>query len=78
MTSILGHVKLKQMFPTQISVVDHLRYNVKLGDNHIQNFRLQDILYCYFMPACSIVKTITLRCHGRPDALLHEAFGLVQ
>ena len=28
------------------------------------------------MPACSIVKTITPRCHGRSDALLHEAKGL--
>ena len=34
-----------------------------------------DILYSYFMPVCSIVKTITLRCRGRPDALLHEAEG---
>ena len=25
------------------------------------------------MPVCSIVKTITPRCRGRPDALLHEA-----
>ena len=25
------------------------------------------------MPVCRIVKTITLRCRGRPDALLHEA-----
>ena len=31
------------------------------------------IVYCYFMPVCSIVKTITPRCRGRPDALLHEA-----
>ena len=31
-----------------------------------------DILYSYFMPVCSIVKSITLRCRGRPDALLHE------
>ena len=31
------------------------------------------ILYSYFMPVCSIVKTITPRCRGRPDALLHEA-----
>ena len=29
---------------------------------------------CFF----SIVKTITLRCRGRPDALLHEAEGRVQ
>ena len=36
------------------------------------------ILYSYFMPVCSIVKTITLRCRGRPDALLHEAEGRVQ
>ena len=25
------------------------------------------------MPVCSIVQTITLRCRGRPDALLHKA-----
>ena len=36
------------------------------------------ILYSYFMPVCSIVKTITPRCRGRPDALLHEAEGQVQ
>ena len=29
------------------------------------------IVYSYFMPVCSIVKTITLSCSGRPDALLH-------
>ena len=27
------------------------------------------------MPVCSIVETVTLRCRGRPDALLHEAEG---
>ena len=36
------------------------------------------ILYSYCMPVCSIVKTITPRCRGRPDALLHEAEGRVQ
>ena len=36
------------------------------------------IVYSYLMPACSIVKTITPRCRGRPDALLHEAEGRVQ
>ena len=36
------------------------------------------ILYSYFMPVCSIVKTITPRCCGGPDALLHEAKGRVQ
>ena len=36
------------------------------------------ILYSYFMAVCSIVKTITPRCCGRPDALLHEAEGQVQ
>ena len=30
------------------------------------------ILYGYFMPVCSIVKTITPRCRGRPDPLLHK------
>ena len=29
-------------------------------------------------PVCSIVKTITPRCRGRTDALLHEAEGRVQ
>ena len=32
----------------------------------------------YFMTVCSIVKTITPTCRGRPDALLHEAEGRVQ
>ena len=36
------------------------------------------LVYSYFMPVCSIVQTITPRCCGRPDALLHEAEGLVQ
>ena len=36
------------------------------------------IVYSYFMPVCSIVKTNTPRCLGRPDALLHEAEGRVQ
>ena len=36
------------------------------------------IIYSYFMPVCSIVKTITPRCRERPDALLHEAEGRVQ
>ena len=30
-------------------------------------------MYSYFMPVCSIVKTITLRYRGQPDALLYEA-----
>ena len=30
------------------------------------------------MAVCSIVKTITMRFRGRPDALLHEAVGQVQ
>ena len=33
----------------------------------------EGILDSYFMPVCSIVKTITPRCRGRPEALLHEA-----
>ena len=33
------------------------------------------LLYSYTMPVCGIVKTITPRCRGRPDALLHEAEG---
>ena len=36
------------------------------------------IVNSYFMPVCSIVKTIIPRCRGRPDALLHEAEGRVQ
>ena len=31
------------------------------------------LLYSYFIPVCSIVKTITQRCREQPDALLHEA-----
>ena len=34
------------------------------------------IVNSYFMHVCSIVKTITPRCRGRPDALLHEAEGM--
>ena len=41
-------------------------------------FNGNQMIYSYFMPVCSIVKTITPRCRGRPDALLHSAFGLVQ
>ena len=33
------------------------------------------MLYSYFMHVCSIVKSITGRCGGRPDALLHKAIG---
>ena len=36
-----------------------------------------EILYSYFMPVCSIVKSITRMCRGRPDALLHEAVVLL-
>ena len=36
------------------------------------------LIYSYFMPVCSIVQTITPRCRGRPDALLHDAEGQVQ
>ena len=36
------------------------------------------LLYSYFMAICSIVKTIILRCRGRPDALLQEAECRVQ
>ena len=31
-----------------------------------------EMLYSSFMPVCSKVKTITPRCCGRPDALLHQ------
>ena len=34
---------------------------------------IEDNVYSYFMPVCSILKTITPKCCGRPDALLHEA-----
>ena len=34
------------------------------------------VISCLFV--VYIVKTITPRCHGRPDALLHEAEGRVQ
>ena len=33
--------------------------------------------YSYFMPVCSIVQTITSRCRGQPEALLHEVEGRV-
>ena len=35
------------------------------------------IIYSYFMPVYSIVKTISQRCYG-PDALLQKAEGRVQ
>ena len=38
----------------------------------------KQLVYSYFMLVCSIVKTITPRCCGRPDSLLHEAEGRVQ
>ena len=41
------------------------------------NFETSCVLvYSYFMHVCSIFKTITPRCSGRPDALLHK--GRVQ
>ena len=43
-----------------------------------RGFTLEIMVYSYFMPVCSIVKTITPRCRGQPDALLHEAEGQVQ
>ena len=33
------------------------------------------ILYSYFMSVCSIVKSISPKCRGLPDALLHKAEG---
>ena len=33
------------------------------------------IVYSYFMPVCSIVKTITPRCRGRPSASCNSASG---
>ena len=35
------------------------------------------IIYNYYMTVCCTVKTITLRCCGRSDALLHKGFDLV-
>ena len=53
----------------------HLYRNIlRLNSNYL----IIVIIYSYFMPVCSIVKTITPRCRGRPDALLHEAEGRVQ
>ena len=43
-----------------------------------KNIPKELIVYCYFMPVCSIVKIITLRCRRRPDALLYKAKCLVQ
>ena len=47
------------------------------NDNNDHNGR-RSMVYSYFMPVFSIVKTITPRCLERPDALLHEAEGRVQ
>ena len=41
--------------------------------NYKTHFGTDKVVYSYFMPVCSIVKTITPRCRGRPEALLHEA-----
>ena len=38
--------------------------------------RVSDLLMGQYYYVCSIVKTITPRCRGRPDALLHEAEGI--
>ena len=40
---------------------------------HLNVQGIDRILYSYVIPVCSIVKTITRRCHERPNALLHEA-----
>ena len=56
-------------FPKRKSIEELIRNQNMVGSNE---------LYSYFMPVCSIVKTITPRCRGRPDALLHEAEGRVQ
>ena len=63
MKHFLGKVALKQMV---------IRRNGPFEDMALEDMVL-DKVWCspYFMPICSIVKT--LRCRGRPDALLHEA-----
>ena len=58
---------------TQLTLKLIMLINVGMPTNTIV-----DILYSYFIPVCSIVKTITPRCRGRPDALLHDAEGRVQ
>ena len=48
---------------------------IKLPPNlgvKLQSDTIPVIVYSYVMPVCSIVKIITPRCRGRPDALLHE------
>ena len=52
-------------------------YGVKYVSERVRGCLYTLILYSYFIPICSIVKTITPRCRGRLDALLHSAFGLV-
>ena len=52
-----------------------VKVNLLKGVKHIQVI-IFSILYSYFMPVCSIVKTIAPRCRGRPDALLREAKGM--
>ena len=49
-----------------------------LLENTLSSLASVSILYSYFMSVCCIVKTFTWRCRGRPDALLHSAYGLAQ
>ena len=64
------HAKSKYLNIRSDSITD-------LTCNHFQYFghllKFWYLLYSYFMPVCSIVKTITPRCRGRPDSQLHEA-----
>ena len=74
---------LTPCYPFGLSPLNEL-YRGKLVHSTILNIpyllvlTLSIILYSYFMPVCSIVKTITPRCSGQPGALLHEAEGGVQ
>ena len=79
---MLGNVSC----PTELSSVDFFHFFKNYFRNIMKTVNRQEkvmneahhVLYSYFMPVCSIVKTITPRCHGRPDALSHEAEGRVQ
>ena len=62
---------MKTVYPPQTKFAGGIK---TLQTHDISNMRY--LLYSYFMPVCSIIKTITPRCRGQPDALVHEAHGV--
>ena len=69
---ILQRNNRKMAFSFHIFMVNSMLKEIgKSQHDHILSIPV--IIYSYLMPVCSIVKTITPRCCGRPDALLQEA-----